>query len=260
MSARRDPTTSGGVQVISRVGQLVRTIGAEPAGLTLTDLAHRLELPRSTVHRLVVALAAEGFVTDPSGAGLVRIGPELIRIANTSRLGLRRQIEPIMLRMHDATGETIDCSVLEGDQLRVVEVIPTQHQLRVVAEVGESFPLHCSSKGKAVLSLMSDAQVVDLVPSTLERFTANTITTRTQLLAQLREVRETGLAFDVDEHTLGVSAVAIAAQDPFGTLLALSVPVPSQRFQEERDAIVETLLEARTALADTLGHRTDAAG
>jgi len=243
----------GGVQVIARVGQLFRALEDEPSGLTLTELAHRLDLPRSTVHRLVVALASEGLVTDPSNAGHVRIGPELVRIANVSRLELRQQVEPLMRRMHDAVGETVDCSVLEGGRLRVVEVIPTQHQLRVVAEVGAIFPLHCSSKGKAVLSLMSDEQIEALVPKTLERFTAHTVTTRSQLIKQVQNVRRTGIAFDEDEHTIGVTAVAIAGRDPYGALFAISIPVPSQRFAEEREVVVETLRDARKELDALFG-------
>jgi DNA-binding IclR family transcriptional regulator len=243
----------GGVQVIARVGQLLRALESEPMGLTLTELANRLELPRSTVHRLVGALAAEGLLTSSDANGQVRIGPELIRIASAARLDLRQQVEPLMRRVYDAVGETVDCSVLEAGQLRVVEVIPTQHQLRVVAEVGAVFPLHCSSKGKAVLSLLSDAEVEALLPRTLPRFTDRTLTTRGQLLRQLEEVRASGIAFDEDEHTLGVSAAAIAARDPYGSLFAISVPAPSQRFQMERDALVETLLAAQAELQELMG-------
>lgn len=242
-----------GVQVIARVGQLFRALDGEPFGLTLTELANRLSLPRSTVHRLVGALSAEGFLVTAPGTGQIRIGPELIRIANTSRLELRQQVEPLMRHIFDAVGETVDCGVLEGDQVRVVEVIPTQHQLRVVAEVGAVFPLHCTSKGKATLSLLEDAEIEKLLPRTLPRYTTMTKTTRSQVMKDIEEARHTGLAYDNEEHVIGVTAVAIGARDPYGSIFALSVPVPTQRFHEERDAVIETLLEARKQLNHLLG-------
>jgi DNA-binding IclR family transcriptional regulator len=245
-------SSQGGVQVIARVGQLFRALDGEPSGLTLTELANRLSLPRSTVHRLVGALSTEGFLIS-TATGQVRIGPELIRIANASRLELRQQVEPIMRHIYDSVGETVDCSVLEGDHLRVVEVIPTQHQLRVVAEVGAVFPLHCTSKGKAVLAQLGDEEIERLLPRTLHRFTANTKTTRSQVLKDIEETRRAGLAFDNDEHVVGVTAVAIGARDPYGSVFALSIPVPTQRFQELRDAVLETLLDARTELGTILG-------
>lgn len=245
----------GGVQVIARVGQLFRALEAEPLGLTLTELANRLELPRSTVHRLVGALATEGLVTNSVATGQVRIGPELIRIASAARLDLRQQVEPLMRGIFDAIGETVDCSVLEAGQLRVVEVIPTQHQLRVVAEVGAVFPLHCSSKGKAVLALLPDDEIEALVPRTLHRFTPRTITTRSRLLREIAEVRRSGVALDIEEHTPGVCAAAIGARDAYGSVFAISVPAPTQRFQEERDAVLETLQAARAELAELAGAR-----
>jgi DNA-binding IclR family transcriptional regulator len=242
----------GGVQVIARVAELFRALDGEPWGLTLTQLATRLELPRSTVHRLVGALATEGLLTSPAAAGRVRIGPEFARIASNSRLELRQQLEPLMRRVFDAIGETVDCAVLEGDQVRVQAVISTQHQLRAVAEVGVAFPLHCTSKGKALLAELDDDGVLGLLPGRLERFTPNTIVSRPKLLAEIAEVRRTGVAFDLEEHNLGICAVAIAARDPFGSLFCVSMPVPSQRFAAQKDAIVRALLEVRDELTEML--------
>lgn len=256
MALSDDPVASpaaSGVQVITRVAQLLRALEGEPWGLTLTELAQRLDLPRSTVHRLVGALGVEGLLVSAPTAGRVRVGPEFIRIANASHLELRQQVEPLMKYIFDATGETVDCSVLEGDQLRVVAVMPTQHQLRVVAEVGATFPLHCTSKGKAVLALLDDSVVEELLPRSLKRYTNRTKMAQGQVLEELEEIRRTGIAFDEDEHTLGITAAAIGARDPFGSVFTVSIPVPTQRFQEERDVIVETLLEAKERLQDLLG-------
>jgi DNA-binding IclR family transcriptional regulator len=239
---------SGGVQVIARVGQLFRALDGEPWGLTLTQLATRLQLPRSTVHRLVGALSAEGLLMSATTAGRVRIGAEFVRIASASRLELRQQVEPLMRQVFDAIGETVDLSVLEAEEARVVHVIPTQHQLRAISDVGVAFPLHCTSKGKALLAALSDAQVKDLLPSSLHRYTESTVTSRAQLLRELADVRESGVAFDIEEHAPGICAAAIAARDPFGVLFTISVPAPSVRFPGEREKIVRALLRVRAEL------------
>jgi DNA-binding IclR family transcriptional regulator len=240
LKVKAAPETSGssGVQVIARVAELFRALEGEPWGLTLTQLAKRLGLPRSTVHRLVGALATDG--------------PEFIRIASGSRLELRQQLEPAMRRIFEATGETVDCSVLEGNEVRVMAVIPTQHQLRAVAEVGASFPLHCTSKGKAILAQLDDEAVAELLPATLERFTDRTRTTRAEVLREIADVRRMEVAFDIEEHVPGICAIAIAAQDPFGSLFCVSVPVPAQRFAGEKDAIIRALLEVRHELTGVL--------
>ena len=244
---------SGGVQVIARVGQLLRALEGEPWGLTLTQLASQLDLPRSTVHRLVGALVTERLLVSAPAAGRVRIGPEFIRIATSSRLELRQQVDPLMRQIFEATAETVDLSVLENDLVRVVYLIPTQHQLRAIADVGAAFPLHCSSKGKALLAAMTDEAVEAMLPKTFKRYNERTITTRSALIAQLHEIRETGIAYDLEEHVPGISAAAIAAQDPFGAPFAISVPVPSQRFATERATIDKALLDVRAELQAVFG-------
>jgi DNA-binding IclR family transcriptional regulator len=246
-------TGTGGVQVIARVGQLLRELDGEPWGLTLTQLASRLELPRSTVHRLVGALVAEGLLISAPAAGRVRIGPEFIRIASNSGLELRQQVEPLMKHISDLTGETVDCSVLEGEQVRVVFLIPTQHQLRAIADVGAAFPLHCSSKGKAMLAELDDAAAMALLPAHLEKYTPRTTVTRARLASELARIRNTGIAYDEEEHVPGICAAAIAARDPFGGLFAISVPVPTQRYGPAKAAITRILLEVRDELRTVLG-------
>jgi DNA-binding IclR family transcriptional regulator len=245
---RTAEASSGGVQVIARVGQIFRALEGEPWGLTLSQLANRLKLPRSTVHRLVSALVSEGLLMSASDAGRVRIGTEFARIATASRSELRDQVAPLMRRINEAVGETVDCGVLEGDQVRVVDVIETHHQLRAVSNIGAVFPLYCTAKGKAILAQLDDETIMRLVPKKFERYTGATIRTQGQLMREIDEVRETGLAYDREEHASGICTVAIGAQDPFGSVFALSVPVPTQRFALLKDEIEQALLQVSTEL------------
>ena len=126
---------------------MLRALDGENQGLSLAQLADRIGLPRSTVHRIVTALAAEGLVATASPAGRVRIGPEFARLASSSQADLWTEAEPFMRRIFDEIGETVDCSVLDGDHVRVIHGIQAHHHLRVTADIGSTFPLHCSRQG-----------------------------------------------------------------------------------------------------------------
>jgi DNA-binding IclR family transcriptional regulator len=231
------------VQVISRVAQIFRALDGEPQGLSLAQLAAQLSLPRSTVHRIVSALIAEGFLATASPNGRVRIGPEFTRLAASNRVEAWEQAEPYLQRIYDELGETVDCSVLHGDRVRVVRVLPARHELRAVAEVGATFPLHCSSKGRAILAELDNETAARLLPPVLDRYTAKTPTTVPAVLAILDGVRRTGVAYDREEATTGICAAAIALREPAGSLLAISVPVPISRYDEEK--ITSVLREVR---------------
>ncbi|MEN3308225.1 MAG: hypothetical protein V7603_4427 [Micromonosporaceae bacterium] len=243
--SQRTAESPGGVQVIARVGQVLRTLDGEPRGLSLAQLAVRLGLPRSTVHRIVSALVTEGLLAVASPSGRVRIGPEFARIAASSQQDLWREVEPFMRLIFEALGETVDCAVLGDGHVRVVHLMPATHQLRVVAEIGTTFPLHCSSKGKALLSELEPEKVFSLLPARLERFTDKTTTNVKSLLDELATVRETGVAYDWEEYTPGVCAAAIAIREPFGSVVAVSVAAPAQRFRDRREEISRVLAEVR---------------
>jgi DNA-binding IclR family transcriptional regulator len=241
-----DPSGSpGGVQVIARVAHVFRALDGEPQGLSLAQLAVRLSLPRSTVHRIVTALVAEGLLASASPAGRVRIGPEFTRLATSNRLEVWEAAEPFMQRIFNELGETVDCAVVDRDHVRVVHVMPTRHQLRAVAEVGATFPLHSSSKGKAILAELDPDTAARMLSPRLARYTDKTPRSADAVLAQLTEVRETGVAYDYEETTIGICAAAIALREPSGSLLSISVPVPTQRFWAEKERITRVLQEVR---------------
>lgn len=244
---------TGGIQVISRAAQILRALDGAPEGLSLSQLAERVELPRSTVHRLTTALAHEGLVAAASPNGRVRLGPELTRLAIGARREIRQELHPFMEQLFERLNETVDCAILDVDHLRFVDQIAAPHRLRAVSAVGAVFPLHCTANGKAILAALPPAVVDELLPARLERFTENTITNRADLARELDSIRETGVAFDREEHTHGICAGGIAVSDAFGQLAALSVPMPAQRFRGRETEIAEELSAAREAAMRALG-------
>ncbi|GAA2216273.1 IclR family transcriptional regulator [Nonomuraea monospora] len=248
-----------GVQVIARAAQLLRVLEVEPLGLSLTELADRVALPRSTVHRIVAALIAEGFLAAGTLPGQVVIGPVFARMATAATTELWRPVEPYMRLLAEQLGETVDCAVKDGSRVRVIHVIPTtSHTLRAIAETGQTFPLHCSAKGKALLAAHSAEAALDMLPSKLERLTPNTLTDREELARNLSEVRSTGVAYSREESAVGVSCAAIALWSAARVPLAVSVVVPSQRFDLIETKVTEALLAVRRDAGSSLSSVSDA--
>jgi DNA-binding IclR family transcriptional regulator len=242
----KDVDAAGGVQVIARAAQLFRALEGEPLGLSLAQLVDRVQLPRSTVQRIVNALAAEGLLFNASSSGRVRIGPAFARIALAGGAELWRPAEPYMRRLADELGETVDCAIMVDGQVRVIHVIPTnQHTLRAIAEVGQTFAIYTSSKGKALLAEYEPKAALRLLPDALERITPYSLATTGEIAEELDRIRETGIAYSREESALGVCGAAIALQLPSGVLLAISVVVPSQRFTHLEPKITKALTEIR---------------
>lgn len=241
-----------GIQVVARVADVLRALAAAPDGLGLSELALAVGMPKSTVHRLVSALELEEFVT-PGRSGRIHLGRGIARLGAATRDGVRDQVRPFLLRLHQQLEETVDLSVVEGGAARFIDHIPAPHRLRAVSAVGALFPLHCTANGKALLAAMPEEQVSAALPARLPGLTPKTITTRRELWDELAQVRSHGIAYDREEHTVGICAVGAVVCDPYGPVAAISVPVPTQRFAGNESELARVLLETCRACSIELG-------
>jgi DNA-binding IclR family transcriptional regulator len=161
-----------------------------------------------------------------------------------------------MVGLSQKLGETVDLSVLKGFSAIFTDQVQGAHRLRAVSAVGESFPLHCTANGKALLSLMPENHLERFLREPLTRLTPSTIIKSNELRAAIDSSRRTGIAFDDEEHTEGICAVGTAFLDPLGRSIALSIPVPTPRFKRMKNTLVKELLNARTSIIETLGPGT----
>ncbi len=242
------PSEKSQVQVIARAAQILRALEGEDAGLSLGDIAKRVGLARSTVQRIVASLETEKLVVAASPNGRVRLGPTLLRLAASVRSNFVAKARPFITRLSHELRETVDLASVRHDHLVFIDQVIGSHRLRTVSAVGETFPLHCTANGKAYLAGIDPAAIERLIGKSFEARTPNTLTKLNALLADLRLARKTGIAYDREEHTVGICAVGIALQDPFGNPVAISVPVPTQRFQAQRSVIAERLLATKHAM------------
>jgi DNA-binding IclR family transcriptional regulator len=240
------------VQVIARAAAILRALEDQPAGLSLGQIAQRVNLARSTVQRIVGALAAERLLIAASPTGRVRLGPTILRLATSVQTDFVAIVHPFLVRLSHDLKETVDLAAIKRDHLVFIDQVIGPQRLRAVSAVGESFPLYCTANGKAYLAELDDDAVADLIGTSYEARTPHTLTTLDRLLDELRTIRKSGVAFDREEHTLGICAAGVVLRDLLGNHVAISVPVPGQRFYDQQGAIADKLLAAKRALQDHL--------
>jgi DNA-binding IclR family transcriptional regulator len=243
------------VQVIARAAAILRALEDEASGLSLGQIAQRVGLARSTVQRIVAALELEKLVIAASPAGGVMLGPAILRLAGSVGSDFVSLMRPILAKLSDELAETVDLAAIKKNSLVFIDQVIGPQRLRTVSAVGETFPLYCTANGKAYLATLDDHAVERLVGKRYERRTPETITEIGGLIADLEKVRRTGVAYDREEHTLGICAVGVAVTDPLGTPLAISVPVPATRFLDTEKMIARRLRDIKEVV-ETLAHST----
>ena len=233
-----------GIQVIARAAAVLRVLGQNTDGLSLGQIARAVDLPRSTVQRIVGALAAEGFISTAGGSGRIRLGPEIQNLAVASNVTPLERIRPVMQQISDATGETVDLAVLRDGRMHFLDQIEGRQRLRTVSSIGESFPLANTANGKAALACL------DVVEATRLLSEAPTPDRKlSSILAEIEDIRDGAMARDEDEHTDGISALGFGFTDPSGEVYAISIPTPSSRYGRIKDKLLAALKAARTELS-----------
>jgi DNA-binding IclR family transcriptional regulator len=241
------------VQVISRAANVLRALEGEKRGLSLAQIAQRVGLARSTVQRIVDALSEEHFLIAATPTSGVRLGPALTRLAESARVEFDDITRPLLIELSQSVGETVDLSVLKNQGAVFTDQVQGAHRLRAVSHVGETFPLHCTANGKALLSVAESRRLERFLREKLPRMTPNTITQPDELTKEINTIRRTLVAYDLEEHTEGISAVGTAFIDPIGRAIAISIPVPTTRFKRLKAQLVEEILKTRARMLEALG-------
>lgn len=244
----------GGVQVIKRVASILRAVKSAPVGLSVSKLARIVDLPRSTVYRIVRTLADDGFLIIEPGRRGVRLGPELGQLATTARQGLNDVALPIMSKMAWTINETVSLAVWQGNRVRIVDQVVGNQPLRAEGIIGQSHPAYCTANGKAFLAELSPAALKTYFSKvTLSKLTPNTIVGQAKLLKELAEVRATGVAFDREEHELQICAVGTVVHDVLnGASASITIVTPAHRFYGHEDLLAKNLLDCQHRIEELL--------
>ncbi|GAA4537311.1 IclR family transcriptional regulator [Amycolatopsis samaneae] len=204
---------------------------AQPAGLS--ELARRLEVPKSTVQRCLKTLAEAGWVRPaPGDGGRWVITGKAFSIGSAVSSGprLREIALPILSRLQAETRETIHLTVPDGGEMVLIERLDSPHQLRAFLQLGTRLPLHAASNGKAYLASLDDEAVESFLDSELRQVSGHTVTDPGALRREVEEIRRRGYAVTNEELHEGIAAVAVAIRTAGGeTCGCFSVSGPTTR-------------------------------
>lgn len=253
------PTTreKTAIQVIERMMKLLDTLAARSDPVSLKDLANATGLHPSTAHRILNDMVVGRFVDRAETPGSYRLGMRLLELGNLvkARLSVREAALEPMRELHRKTGQTVNLSVRQGDEIVYIDRAYSERSgMQVVRAIGGRAPLHLTSSGKLFLAF-DDPRVVRAYATRtgLAGHTRNSITELTKLEKELSQVRTRGYARDNEELELGVRCMAAGIFDDQGKLLAgLSVSAPADRLEESWAERVKT---TAAQISASLGHR-----
>lgn len=238
-SGAEGPTSRGRrLKTVTNAARLLRLLAEADRPMGVSEIARQLKLGKSTVHSILQSLADAGLVGASAEGGRygLDVGAVELGAAALEHLKLGNYLDPPMERLASASKEAVSFAIRSRRDALIVKRFESSQVLRAEIRVGTRMPLHTSASGKCLLAAMSDEQIHELYPEEkLPEWEGHSIETKTELFEVIERVREQGYAVNIDEFTLGVTAVAVGIQDGEGMINgALSIAGPSARFSWEQ--------------------------
>lgn len=249
------------VKAIERASDILLLIHNSGGELGITEIAERLDLHKSTVHRILATFKDRGIVRETEderyaiGLQIYAMGLKVAK--NFSAVNI---IKPYINELAKKVGEVVNLSILEdyfGGNYKTILIdkeYSSSNVLSVNPNVGESTDAHVSSAGKCLLAYSKQVDMEMIHEENLKQYTQYTIIKKEQLLLEMKNIRTKGYALDNEEREIGLFCIGVPVFDRKGECtFAISISGPTVRMNnEELQTKIEALLETQKNVNNVL--------
>jgi DNA-binding IclR family transcriptional regulator len=237
-------------------------LSAQGPDLGLGELSQKLQLHKSTVHRLVMVLERHKLIERNAANGHYRLGLKLFELGTkaVSQLDLRDRSRPFLERLVLETSETVHLCLLDDSEVVYLDKVEPQRSVRMATSIGRRNPAHCTAVGKAIMAYLPPAQVEAIVRKQgMRAMTSNTITSLFELKKELFAIAERGYSVDNEEIEEGVRCVGCVVRNFSGEpVAAISISGPAFRVTQEKvPALAAAVMAAANGLSRELGFKEE---
>jgi DNA-binding IclR family transcriptional regulator len=246
------------VESADRVLRVLGSFGPGDRDVPLGEIAERVGLPKSSVHRLLATLVAHQLVERDPETRRYRLGIRLFELGSAAihERGLHTAAHPALEQLSARSGETCHLAVLSGTEAVYVYKLDGPASIVMSSRVGGRAPCHATSIGKVLTAWAGEELFEALRGRPLHAYTARTITTFEAFEAELARVRDQGYALDLEEFEEGLRCIAAPVRDHSSQVVAaLGIAGPRRRLDDEHlPGLSEVVVEAAGRLSRNLGH------
>ena len=237
--------------------EVLRQFIGNERDLGVTELCRLTSLDKTSVFRSLKALELYRLVEQDRVSRRYRLSFGVLELAGAKfrQTPLTMLSQPHLARLSQATGETVQMSVLDGHQVLYISVVESAQPIRVAVGVGTHGPLYCTAAGKLLLAFAPAAVRNAVLEAPLQRFTVRTLTDAVQLGKELDTIRERGWAVDNEGFAKHVRVAAAPVRDSAGGVVAaVAVGGPTPRVTTARlRELAQKAVDAAAGISRDLG-------
>lgn len=245
------------IRAVERALDILACFKQERLSLSLTQIAELIDMPKSTVFRLLATLEGKHFVSRNPTNGMYHLGFRFIEMGSLvlQDLDIQQWALPYLQHLAVECGETVDLAALDGGDVIYLQVVESLQRVRLAAATGQRLPAYCTASGKAFLAFLPDEQRKAILSGRLQRYTPATRTSLDEIEQDLQETRLRGFAISEQEYEKDIHAVAapVLNADRY-PIVVIAIAGPSFRLPRERMLALGRNLQSLTeAIASEIG-------
>jgi DNA-binding IclR family transcriptional regulator len=246
------------VPAVERAILILKLLGQEPGGLTISQITQEISIAKSTVFTILTTLNLYGLVERAEETGRYQLGMALFTLGSSviERLDIRSRAYPILKSLAQQTRLTTHLGIIDEDEVIYIEKIEGQGPIQISSAVGRRMGVHCTSLGKTILAHLPEEKLQTIFTgSKLPQRTPNTITSVPLLQDDLSRTKERGYAFDDEENELGIRCLGAPIFNHRGEVLyAVSISGPRDRVSLDTiEQLAEQLKQAAYEISQAVG-------
>ena len=254
------PNNGNGVQSLNRTFDILEFFLENKDSVRIKDISHKLGLHKSTVHRILSAMAHRGYIRQDRETGKYQLGLRIMELYNAlvDNNELIKIAHPVLERLSGQSHEAVHLLVMDNDEAVYVDKVEFPNTIHLRSHIGKRVSLHCTASGKIFLANLPEDKVRSIIKKKgLPRYTKNTIISETLLMEELDKINRQGCSLDNVENEEGVRCVAVPVRDSTGKVIAaLSISGPTMRVKSRKIPVfVRLAQEGGDEISRFLGYR-----
>lgn len=247
------------VQSIDRAVAILECFSEGKRELKLSEIAHILDLNKSTVHGLLNTLKYHGFIDQDEITQKYRLGIRFIvygdRVINS--MDIASFAYPVIEKVCEKIEETVHIAMLDGADVVYIGKKECNKSIKTTTKIGARVPAYITADGRIILSYLEKDKVKELLPRTLKKLTCRSIEDKHRLMEVLSEAKGNGYALDCEETVQGLVCVAAPIFDHTEAVkYSLSITGPAVRMTEDKiEEYIDIIKKAANKISSRIGYK-----
>ncbi len=247
------------MQSIDRFIWTLELLGNSRNGLMITEIRDELQLPISSIHRMLSSLKEHGMIMQDEDTKRYKLGVKLLTIASglLNQLDIRERSKDLLIEMSNELDRMVFLSVMEQDSVVCIETVSEGLNSNFYVKIGALMPFSVAVSAQTILAYQ-EKHVIDRITNSIEfaQYTKNSIMTKEDFLSKLQTIKENGYGTCLEEFQDGVDGYSAPVFDREGKCIA-SITILEGKTDNSMDEKISLLKKTAKAISKLNGCRND---